>query len=345
MQSEALLQLLHVHRMAPAWGATLVEIVRRKEYVRIFLQKAKEMADILNQFRTQEQRRRDTFKSEILRYIPAGLIQGLEEAPPYCEISVSNTKDSLPNLVTDDIQAFERMVSSIKPSHISGDPAVASSDSISKLQATMLKMLPQLENIGLDFERIVAKTGFYTTSNNQKLEEENRRLKQQLSSVKSTPGASEYRPTPTIPSPEQLKHQDASLYPKQEEMIKAYESRIKSLERVLQERYNVPTTPISDPASAEEIKQLRSSLAEEKRKGKEQADLIRSLALENQGFLSQVAALNDRWKIAESQSKEMADTLVKEKEDSEKFKLQILNFEKESVKVCRQSYPSANSFL
>ena len=333
MQSEALLQLLHVHRMAPAWGATLVEIVRRKEYVRIFLQKAKEMADILNQFRTQEQRRRDTFKSEILRYIPTGLIQGLDEAPPYCEISVSNTKDSLPNLVTDDIQAFERIVSSIKPSHISGDPAVASSDSISKLQATMLKMLPQLENIGLDFERIVAKTGFYTPSNNRKLEEENRRLKQQLSSA----GASEYRPTSTIPSPEQPKQQDASLYPKQEEMIRAYESRIKSLERVLQERYNAPTTQMSDPASTEEIKLLRSSLTEEKRKGKEQADRIRSLELENQGLRSQVAALNDRCKIAESQLKDTTDTLVKEKEESEKFKLQISNFEKESVKVCRYS--------
>jgi hypothetical protein len=37
VQSDALLQLLHVHRMAPAWGATLVEIVRRKEYVNVIM--------------------------------------------------------------------------------------------------------------------------------------------------------------------------------------------------------------------------------------------------------------------------------------------------------------------
>lgn len=42
-QSEAFLQILHIHRMAPAWGATLVEIVRRKEYTKFFIQKAKEM--------------------------------------------------------------------------------------------------------------------------------------------------------------------------------------------------------------------------------------------------------------------------------------------------------------
>ena len=157
MQSEAFLQLLHVHRMAPAWGATLVEIVRRREYVRIFLQKAKDMADVLNQFRAHEQKRRDTFTNEILRYIPHGLISGLDEPPPYCEISVSNTKDSLPNIRPEDIMAFEKMVSTIRTSQIAGDPNTAS-DAISKLQATMLKMAPQVENVQLEFDKIIAKS-------------------------------------------------------------------------------------------------------------------------------------------------------------------------------------------
>ena len=261
MQSEALLQLLHVHRMAPAWGATLVEIVRRKEYVRIFLQKAKDMADILNQFRNQEQRRRDTFKSEILRYIPVGLIQGLDESPPYCEISVSNTKDSLPNLKIDDIQAFEKMIFSLKHSQMSGDPSIAS-DSISKLQATMLKMLPQLENITAEFEKIVIKTGFLSLD--KRFEEENRNLKQQLS-VKSRPVTSE----PPVQSTDPELHSKSALYPKQEEMIKAYELRIKSLEKVLQERYHAP----QDSNNNEKIQQLYLELEEEKKRNENQANI------------------------------------------------------------------------
>ena len=102
-QSDALMQLLHVHRMGPAWGATLVEIVRRKEYVKLFIQKAKEMADILAQFRLMEQKRRETFKAEIMHYIPAGLVKGMDDSPPYCEVSLSNTKDTLPNIGMDDI--------------------------------------------------------------------------------------------------------------------------------------------------------------------------------------------------------------------------------------------------
>jgi hypothetical protein len=102
-QSQAFGQLLHVHRMPPAWGAALVECVRRKEYVKVFLQKASEVAEVLAKFRMQEEKRRENFKSEILRYLPAGLIMGLEDRPPYCEISVSNTKDNLPNLTREDL--------------------------------------------------------------------------------------------------------------------------------------------------------------------------------------------------------------------------------------------------
>ena len=36
MHIQAFSQLLHVHRMGPSWGATLIEILRRKEYTRVF---------------------------------------------------------------------------------------------------------------------------------------------------------------------------------------------------------------------------------------------------------------------------------------------------------------------
>ena len=251
MQSEALLQLLHVHRMAPAWGATLVEVVRRKEYVKIFLQKSKEMADILNQFRAQEQRRRDTFKGEIFRYVPQGLIDGLDESPPYCEISVSNTKDALPALGMEDISAFERLVNTIRQSQTSrvsqgATDSSAASDSISKLQATMMKMTPQLEHITADFEKIVAKSNFNQYA--KRLEEENKSLK------KMVPTKSVSQPRISVGTPPK---DGESSYSKQEETIKVYEAKIKSLERILQERYH------ATPSSSGE---MQKSLLEEQKK-------------------------------------------------------------------------------
>ncbi|KAJ3370288.1 oligomeric, coiled-coil, peripheral membrane protein [Kappamyces sp. JEL0680] len=301
MQSEALLQLLHVHRMAPAWGATLVEIVRRKEYVRVFLQKAKEMADVLNQFRSQEQRRRETFKSEIFRYIPSGLINGLDDPPPFCEISVSNTKDTLPNLALEDISSFERLVSNIKTSQIASDPSNGS-DSISKLQATMLKMTPQLELIGVDFEKILDKSGL--TARSKRLEEENRRLRQLLPAKPTqTPDAYPAHESST-PKPLDSPAVSSSHYAKQEETIKAYEAKIIGLERVLQEKYHSREESASDPA---QIKKLEGQLSDEQRKSKELRGQILKLTQENDSLALQLREHKDKAAQAETTAGELEE--------------------------------------
>ncbi|KAJ3281443.1 hypothetical protein HK104_011463 [Borealophlyctis nickersoniae] len=255
--SQAFSQLLHVHRMPPAWGATLVEIVRRKEYVRIFLSKANDMAEVLAKFRSQEEKRRENFRNEISRYLPSGLINGLDDKPPYCEISVSNTKDGLPAITREDIAEFERFVSNIRSSIYEGnpssDPTVSASaaapavsqmqgtvtgggggsDSISKLQATMLKMSSQVNAISSEFDKILIKSGL--SERFSKLEEENARLRSELTGRMA--GGS-----PSLARAKTLSigtGDGRDLHPdiRAEEMLKAYEARIKSLERLLQQNY------------------------------------------------------------------------------------------------------------
>lgn len=92
--------------MAPAWGAALIEIVRRKEYSRVFLSKAREMAEILARFRLLEEKRRENFKTEIVQYLPPGLISGLDDKPPLSDITISNAQDTLPLITTTDIMGI-----------------------------------------------------------------------------------------------------------------------------------------------------------------------------------------------------------------------------------------------
>ncbi len=119
-QSEAMLQIQHVHRMAPAFGAAMVEIARRREFSAFFLSRytpqpfpcltfcrARDMADMLAKVRGLEERRRDNFSGEIIRYLPPALTAGLEDKPPSCEVSVSNTKDGLPALSRDDVAGMQ----------------------------------------------------------------------------------------------------------------------------------------------------------------------------------------------------------------------------------------------
>ncbi|KAJ3270043.1 hypothetical protein HDV01_000591 [Terramyces sp. JEL0728] len=323
IQSDALLQLLHVHRMAPAWGAALVEIVRRKEYVRVFIKKAKEMADILSQFRANEERRRETFKIEISRYLPNGLISGLDDPPPYCEISVSNTKDTLPNLVLEDITVFENLVSAIRNSHITHEGSVGS-DSISKLQATMLKMVPQVDNIALDFEKIVSKSNL--TDRTRKLEEENKKLKQQLSASRMGDLTLPMDQKVPTKSSDQLNH-----YLKLEDTVKIYESRIKSLELLLQENYHKSQ---DDPVEISKVLQLESVLDKEKANSANLRQQISQIIQENKKLTSQLGQAQGKVATAASEKKEVEELYISSLRNNETLNgtLNDIRTEKEQQK-------------
>ena len=155
---QAFSQLLHVHRMAAAWGATLIEIVRRREYSNLFLLKAKEMAEILAKFRLVEERKRDNFKAEISRYLPPGLVKGLDDKPAVSDITLSHPQDNLPCITQSDLIEFEKIVSNIRQTLSDSHKGPLVPDSISKLQATIVKMSGFLNGMMADFEKIVAKS-------------------------------------------------------------------------------------------------------------------------------------------------------------------------------------------
>ena len=82
----------------------MIEIVRRKEYLNTFYVKAKEMAEVLVKFRMLEQKRRENFSNEIYRYLPNGLIKGLDDTLPTSDIKILNAVDNLPDITLLDIQ-------------------------------------------------------------------------------------------------------------------------------------------------------------------------------------------------------------------------------------------------
>jgi hypothetical protein len=317
-QSEALLQLLHVHRMGPAWGAALVEVVRRKEYNKVFLRKAKEMADILAQFRTQEERRRETFKNEIFRYLPVGLIEGLEDSPPYCEVSVSNTRDALPNLSLDDILSFNQLVSSMRAPSAQGDTNAIGSDSISKLQATMMKMTPQLEMVANDFEKIVLRSGF--SDKFKKLEDENRRLRS--ASTPSRVENAEHGRVEEFPT-------TSTNSSKLEETIKVYEARIKSLEHVLQDRYQASKMNSDVQTLREDSEKDKEQLLQAKKE-------IEKLAAENSELRTNLQVLEQDKLDLENQYQ----GLLKQNDEMNAQKFQLAS---DTERVCLDSCSKNNS--
>ncbi|KAF9352436.1 oligomeric, coiled-coil, peripheral membrane protein [Mortierella sp. NVP85] len=194
-------QLVLVQRIPIAYGALVVEIVRRREYSKLLLQKSQQLAEVLSRFKQQEQRRRDSFRSDIAKFVPV-VVPGMDDVAPFCEINALNTRDRLPAFTKEHITEFERLINQLSiglggpegsESHVlGGGPEQSmigansissgqetSYDALSKLRVTLAKMTAQMDIMGGEFDRILEKS--FLTDRIQKLEEENQRLKADMS--------------------------------------------------------------------------------------------------------------------------------------------------------------------
>ncbi|KAM3586480.1 oligomeric, coiled-coil, peripheral membrane protein [Umbelopsis sp. WA50703] len=88
-----------------AYGALIIEIVRRKEYANILLENANVIADLFGRFRMNEQNRRDHYRTEYAKLTPFQ-IEAMDDTASYCEVSASNIRDRGPNLNRDDVNQF-----------------------------------------------------------------------------------------------------------------------------------------------------------------------------------------------------------------------------------------------
>ncbi|KAF9217302.1 oligomeric, coiled-coil, peripheral membrane protein [Podila verticillata] len=191
-------QLVYVQRIPIAYGALIVEIVRRREYSKLLLQKSQQLAEVMSRFRQLEQRRRDSFRSEVAKFVPV-VVPGLDDVPPFSEINALNTRDRLPPFTREHVTEFERLISQLSTGlgqegsveHSLGtesNPGASSissqepnHDALSKLRVTLVKMTTQMDVMGGEFDRILEKS-FYT-ERIQRLEEENSRLRADMSRI------------------------------------------------------------------------------------------------------------------------------------------------------------------
>ncbi|GBB99605.1 hypothetical protein RclHR1_03580012 [Rhizophagus clarus] len=293
-KSQEFKNLNHVHQMPIAYAKTIVEIVRRKEYANLILTKAQQMAEIMAHFRNTEQKRRDSYRTDVKKYVPIN-IPALDDNPPMCDISTANIKeDKLPSFTAEDIHSFLNYIEEIRPAVLSqasfhGSPTFNASpskiriqppqnDPLASLQAVLLKLVNQIEGMNYEFDRIVEKTFLSEKSDNGRNSStisrpisliEGRTLTPQLP-MSSQLGRRSKRTSrqsfsedsaPQIDVNMDLYFEKTKQLDKAEEKIKAYEARIKNLETILHKNYQAAkNSPAKSETSVteEEFSDLRS---------------------------------------------------------------------------------------
>ncbi|CAI2163282.1 3504_t:CDS:10 [Funneliformis geosporum] len=260
--------LNYVHQMPIAYAMTIVEIVRRKEYAKLILSKAQQMAEIMGHFRNTEQKRRDYYRTEVKKYVPVN-IQALDDNPPMCDISTANIKeDKLPSFTTRDVHSFLNFIEEIRPAIMSQASYHRSStftaslskiriqspndDPLANLHTILLRFASQLEGMNHEFDRVIEKSFLSEKNANDKNSNiisrpisliEGRSLTPQAPiqpgrrSKRSSRQSFSEGSSPSMDANMDLYVEKTKLLEKAEEKLKAYEARIKSLENTLYTNY------------------------------------------------------------------------------------------------------------
>lgn len=90
-QDEVFADLKLLRRVGPAYRASLAEVVRRKESMKLYMAKAGQLAEKLATERELEIRRREEFQKTHGSYIPRNIIEsmGLYDVPSHCDVNIA----------------------------------------------------------------------------------------------------------------------------------------------------------------------------------------------------------------------------------------------------------------
>ena len=213
--------LLSAHRLPVAYGTTLVEIVRRKEFNNILVRLCNQWSQSVNDIRTREERRRNSFMSQIGIYVPPELVSCVDHNVPIIEISVVNSpridRSIFSDLSRTDLEKFQKDLSRIRinmDTSSSKQQDCLASNSLFKLLQVLNEMTVQLDSMPDAFDRQFAKSNFI----------------QKYSKFANT----ELTDSSTSDRPDDV----AQVNYRNSDDVNPYQARIQTLERLLKEKYN-----------------------------------------------------------------------------------------------------------
>lgn len=148
----------HLNRlknMLWAYGATVIEVVRRREFSRHFLGKSQSLAELMAKFSASERKRRHEYRNHIFGQLPWE-VKGMEEMAPSLEITTTRTNgEGVADLGRDDLEALlcllDQVDSSLAETAREGDPP----SPIPELKAALQQLAAVLNDMDAEFEHLV----------------------------------------------------------------------------------------------------------------------------------------------------------------------------------------------
>ncbi|PSR70585.1 hypothetical protein PHLCEN_2v13523 [Hermanssonia centrifuga] len=145
-----------LHNMLYAYGATVVEIVRRKEFAQFFYQRAQSILEVMAKLSANERKRRQVYRGEVHGQLPFDT-KGMEGAVPAIDFSPSGSTDSPYDLQRTDVDDLMHVLEDLE--HFAReltDPAAKSS--IQEARASLEKLISKMDSLEAGFDRIAERS-------------------------------------------------------------------------------------------------------------------------------------------------------------------------------------------
>ncbi|OSX61021.1 hypothetical protein POSPLADRAFT_1057962 [Postia placenta MAD-698-R-SB12] len=145
-----------LHSMLYAYGSTVVEIVRRKEFARFFYQRTQSILEVMAKLSAGERKRRQVYRGEVNGLLPF-TTPGMDDAVPSIDFSPSGSPESAYTLERADIDALQRVLDDLE--HFAHDRQdEAALNSVREARTGLERLIGKMDNLESGFDRIAERS-------------------------------------------------------------------------------------------------------------------------------------------------------------------------------------------
>ncbi|KAG6830914.1 hypothetical protein H0H87_006837 [Tephrocybe sp. NHM501043] len=145
-----------LHNMLYAYGATVVEIVRRKEFSRFFYQRAQSILEVMAKLSASERKRRQLYRGEFHGQLPFET-RGMDDPVPTIDFSPSGNVDASYSLQREDVNDLLRVLDDLDQYAQSSSDAAALR-AVRECRAALDKLITKMDGLEAGFDRIAERS-------------------------------------------------------------------------------------------------------------------------------------------------------------------------------------------
>ncbi|KAF4618429.1 hypothetical protein D9613_010150 [Agrocybe pediades] len=145
-----------LHNMLYAYGATIIEIVRRKEFSRFFYHRAQSILEVMAKVSASERKRRQVYRGEVHGQLPFET-KGMDDPVPTIDFSPTGGTDFVYSFERADVEELFRVLEDLEKYSLSNSNEI-SLKTVRECRSSLEKLITKMDNLEVGFDKIAERS-------------------------------------------------------------------------------------------------------------------------------------------------------------------------------------------